>query len=207
HPVITANTIVANADYSKIIAAKFKKYNYEVFTPTIKGNPRTAAASETTEEGTGRNMFFPKIHGREHLQVSAWLTALQRGNKLVLEAFRQGTFIIPDSSHSDKRRQDFRAAFDIRSEQELVQAKESLTEGLRLFEQLFEYRSDSFIAPCYTWSRELESVLYKMDVTLLQGLAFQQEPVNENRSHRRRYHYLGKRNKWNQSYSVRNVFF
>lgn len=207
HPVITANTIVANPVFSKIRASKFKKYHYELFTETLKRNPRTASAFDMWEEGMGKNIFFPQFHGREHLQVSAWLTALQRGNKQVLEAFRQGTFIIPDSSHSDKRRQDFRAAFDIRSEQELVQAKESLTEGLRLFEQLFEYRSDSFIAPCYTWSRELESVLYKMDVTLLQGLAFQQEPVNENRSHRRRYHYLGKRNKWNQSYSVRNVFF
>lgn len=33
---------------------------------------------------------------------------------------------------------------------------EAAADGLRMFEQLFGYRSRTFIAPCYTWPASLE---------------------------------------------------
>jgi hypothetical protein len=207
HPVITANSVMANPDFAKIQASNFLEYHYERFTDTLKKNKQTASSFDLWEEGISKNIFLPQFHGREHLQIQDWLQSLQEGDKEVREAFRFGAFGIPVSGQSMGKRKDFRAAFDCNSEEELRVIKKIIEEGLDLFEEIFHYRSHSFIAPCYTWSRNVESTLSSSEVSLLQGIAFQKEPVLGQNRYKKRFNYLGKKNKWGQHYIVRNVFF
>ena len=207
HPVITANTIMGNPDFSKIEASNFKEYHYELFTDTLKRSERTRSSFDLWKEGISKNIFFPQFHGREHLHVGNWMSALQSENQQVLKAFRLGTYSIPVANQLNSKRNDFRAAFDGNSDEELREIGKSVQEGLRLFEEKFRYPSDTIIAPCYTWHSKMEEMLFEMEVSLLQGIAFQQEPVLGENSYKRKYNYLGKKNRWGQQYSVRNVFF
>jgi hypothetical protein len=207
HPVITANTIMANPDFSKIKSSSFKEYHYELFTDTLRNNRRTESSFDLWREGIAKNIFFPQFHGREHLHIRDWMTALQRGNKQLLRAFELGTYSIPVEERINKRRNDLRAAFDSDTDEELREIKKYVEDGLGLFEELFKFRSYSIIAPCYTWPKQLEEKLFEMGISLLQGIAFQQEPVYGNDCYKKRYNYLGKKNSAGQYYSVRNVFF
>ena len=79
---------------------------------------------------------------------------------------------------------------------------EAAAEGLRMFEQLFGYRSRTFIAPCYTWPANLEKTLRAEGVEALQGMIHQCLPGG---GHRR--HWFGSRNALGQTYLLRNCFF
>jgi hypothetical protein len=77
-----------------------------------------------------------------------------------------------------------------------------------LFEKIFGYRSISFIAPCYTWSNEINATLKDAGIQCFQGLWFQFEPVEGvDHKFRKVFHYTGQRNKLGQIYLVRNAAF
>ncbi|MDZ7693178.1 MAG: hypothetical protein U5K69_19000 [Balneolaceae bacterium] len=185
HPVITANTIVANPDYNKIRASNFQEYYYEKFTNTLSEKRETESSFDLWKEGISKKIFLPQFHGREHLHVSDWMNTLRSGNKQVHEAFNLGTYAIPISENLNRKRKDFRAAFDCSSEKQLEEIKGIIREGLNLFEEIFNYRAESIIAPCYIWMKELESTLYDLGITFIQGIALQTEPVFGRNSYRK----------------------
>ena len=58
---------------------------------------------------------------------------------------------------------------------------ESIASGLALFENLFGYKSESFIANNFIWGAYLEKTLAKNGVKHLQGMKYQKLPrLNEN---------------------------
>lgn len=207
HPVITANSVVANPDFTKIRASNFEEYHYELFTDTLKRYKETESSFDLWEEGMSKQIFFPQFHGREHLHVRSWMGALQLRNKQVLEAFKLGAFGVPITDKLNRKRNDYRAAFDSSSEEELGEIITIVSDGLDLFEKIFNYRSLSIIAPCYTWNKKIESSLHQMGISLFQGIMFQKESVIDRSQYKKRYNYLGKKNKFGQYYSVRNLFF
>lgn len=96
---------------------------------------------------------------------------------------------------------------DFNTPDDLIKMKESLTEGLNIFENIFGYRSKSFIPPCYTWNSEIEKVLHQQDVMYIQGLVVQSIPTGSFGNYKKKYHYLGKRNQFGQCFLIRNAFF
>lgn len=66
HPVITANCAVANPDFDKIRASEYREYFYEPFTETLKRYPQHERSFELWQQGIGKRIFFPQLHGREH---------------------------------------------------------------------------------------------------------------------------------------------
>ena len=57
HPVITANTIVANPDFDKIRDSNYQQYFYEPFTETIK--QYSNSSFELWKQGMELNIFYP----------------------------------------------------------------------------------------------------------------------------------------------------
>ena len=76
HPIITANTIVANPDFDKIKISNFSKYEFETFDKTIKKLSDGEQILKLWEEGITNKIFNPQLHGREHLHVQLWLEEL-----------------------------------------------------------------------------------------------------------------------------------
>jgi hypothetical protein len=136
------------------------------------------------------------------------MKALQHDSKESHFAFDLGMFGIISEGSKDKR-SSYLAALDFDSEYEFGNLKIILEEGLNLFEQSYGFRSNSFIAPCYTWSRSLEPVLSDLGIKYLKGNLIQAEPDHSNGEIKfhRLYHYIGQANKLGQYYLIRNCEF
>ena len=199
--VITANTIIANPDYEKIKNTKFETYHYELFTKTLEHYPSHNQVINLYQEGIKNRIFHPQFHGREHLQVNRWMKALQSGRSELMFTFENGT------TFSGKDDYNFMEAFDWDKPEEVNEHKEIIFDGLRIFKEIFGYNSKSFIAPCTTWSPEIEQGMIQQGVEYIQGSLFQSIPRGGFENYKRKLHILGEKNKYGQLFLIRNCAF
>jgi len=79
---------------------------------------------------------------------------------------------------------------------------------LNQFERLFVYKSISFTAPRYTSTPKIESLLSSCGIKYIQGRTYQSIPVGDKiNSFKNVINYTGKKNKFNQIYLARNIYF
>jgi hypothetical protein len=99
-------------------------------------------------------------------------------------------------------------AFGLNNSEDSTGLNTILKEGLEIFQNLWGYKSNSIIAPCYIWHEENEKFMFENGVRLIQGM-FSQNTYNSIKDkYERTYHYLGeKNNKTKITYSIRNVNF
>lgn len=87
----TAVSLVANPDFQKIKESQFQNYYFEPFTTTLN-RYGYEDSFPIWKKGLDENIFIPKFHGREHLNVMAWMRALQANDKSTMMAFNQGVW-------------------------------------------------------------------------------------------------------------------
>ena len=203
HPVITAVTIVANPDFRRIKESDFQEYYYEPFTETLKKFPGCEQSFEFWRKGMENHIFIPQMHGREHLNVTAWMKALREGDKHTLLAFEEGvTGFVP----SMYPKVYYQAAFLPGEPHETDLHKQIIIEGLTLFEQLFGYKAKYFVPPNGPFNNTLNSVLVENGITCRSSAKIQNEPLG-NGKYRKVIHWLGQRDKSGLKYITRNCFF
>lgn len=198
HPIITANTIVGNPDFDKIEHDNYLNYYYEPFTETLKRYPNRDF--KMWREGMREKLFYPQLHGREHLNIGRWMRIIQSRSKETMISFENRMFGISTSISKENRR-SYMAALDYEPGDEHI-AIRSIVEGYDLFNKIFKYKSDSFIGPNYYWDANIESQLSQKGIKYLQGGFSQNLPGGK-----KKYHFLGEKNKYDQIYLVRNVIF
>lgn len=205
--VFTANTIVANPDFEKIRESNFSHYYYEPFTQTLKKYPKHSRSFQIWQEGISADLFKPQFHGREHVNVPRWMKALRNNTGNMILAFENQMFDLSDSGNTISENSFMDAlAFNTQSEFEYIES--ALEEGAKLFEQLFGYKSESFIASCYIWDSKQEDVLKNQGIKYLQSGRYQNCPIPDNvNRYKRKLHFTGEKNANNQIYLVRNCFF
>jgi hypothetical protein len=206
--IITACTVMTNPDFNKIRESKFNEYHFELLTETMERYHPGKTPFPIWLDGIKEGVFFPQFHGREHMNVNLWLDLLRNNtcqSRLVFDAgvFSQ-IFHLPN---------DFRnhvlATYNYKFKSEREFLKESIREGLTIFENIFGYRSLSAIAPCYTWDNFIENCFAENGIKFIQSSPFQHLTTYEvlNTHKKGNYHYLGERNHLGQMYLVRNAFF
>ena len=201
-PVITANTIVANPDFERIYKSNFEEYFYELFTDTLNRYYPNEDVVSVWKEGINSRLFYPQFHGREHLNVQMWLALLKKGDKNVREAFSKNNYsLILDDSVTKK----LLHAYNITSETQKDFVKESISDGLRIFHNIFGFKSETTIAPSFTWDGFLEEAFYENGIRCLQGSFVQSCSLLYKRKKIR--HYIGEKNKLAQIYLTRNASF
>jgi hypothetical protein len=200
-PSITANCVVGNPDFQKIRQSDFQEYFYEPVTETLKRYPGRENVEALWKEGNKLGVFHPQFHAREHVNVIRWMNALRERTPEIMFTFDNETTFSGNGDYN------FMEVLDYNSPADLLTMKESLSEGLDLFEKMFGYRSLSFIPPCYTWNSDVEEVLHKKGVRYIQGLIVQSIPTGTFGNYRRKIHFLGSRNNYGQYFLVRNAFF
>lgn len=207
-PVITANVVLANPDFDKIKEDNYEKYHYKLVSNTLCANNGGRKILDLWKEALSEKYFFPQLHGREHLNVSHWLQALRENDYETQLAFNHGVFGHP-SKWAQTHNTHFLSALEYFTEQELSVAVKSVEEGVQLFEELLGYKPASFIASRYIWDQHIEEVLKNNEVNLIQGTMIQLLPYLNRTSvkHKKKYHYLGQKNKLGQRYITRNCFF
>lgn len=202
YPVITANTVVANPDFEKIKASAFTRYFFEPFTNTLDRYPRSSKVYKYYIEGIENGIFIPQFHGREHVNVPYWLNLLKTETPFQKafdeEMWGLSTDIYPHLVGS------IQATYDC----DLETARKSITQGLQLFENLFGYKSKSFIPNNFILSEELFDTSKSSGVEHFQGMKYQLLPLEAKASKRKKIRrFTGQKNKYRQTFGVRNCSF
>ncbi len=207
HPMITANCVMANPDFDKIRESAFTTFFYEPFQTTMEQHPDCEKSLDGWREGMKQNLFFPQFHCREHVNAGRWLERLQRGEKTTMTAFDNRIVNLAGAGNVQKPYLDMQA-FNHQTSAQLDFMRESIADGLRMFEHCFGYRSRSFIAPSYVWSAAAENVFAQNKVEFIQGVRAQRLPsFNLIGGLKKKRHWLGQKNKHTQRYLLRNCHF
>lgn len=204
YPVFTINNIVANPDFREIEKNDFKDYTYEPFTKTYENYPNHDHAFAYLKQGIEANLLKPQLHGREHINVAKWLTLLRDGDDLLLKCFKYSMYGLPDALFPNDRRGLQRAL--VNNNMDSNYTCTILGEATDLFENIWEYRPNSFIAPNYFWDDMVEDCLSKNGLEYLQGQRAQ-ILTNHAGTFYTKYHFTGQRNKFGQIYLIRNCYF
>ncbi len=202
HPVITANTVVANPNFEKIRDSKFNDYYYESFKETLQRYPNHDRVFEYYNQGIKEKIFFPQFHGREHVNIGMWLDLLKTDNRFQI-AFENNLWGLSNDVFPNLPK-SIQATFDSLNDQFL---SNSIVDGLNLFEKLFGFRSKSFIANNFIWNSTLNNTLFSNGVDFLQGMKYQILPRINNDKRKLIRHYLGEKNNLGQFYLIRNCSF
>lgn len=202
--VITANTIVANPDFDKIRASGFDEYKFELFPVSIHRWTSRGNILDSIKEGIEAGVYYPQLHGREHLQVERWMSALRQGSEETLAAFNFHVFGVGTNVTSEVRR-SYLAAFDYETEAAVLPMAGIVKEAADLFFSMFGYRSKSFIPPNYVWDSALGAELKDTGISYMQGLRFFSRP-HGSRSLKSVRH-IGGLEDTDQLQIVRNCFF
>ena len=204
HAKITANCILANPVFQKIKDSDYTEYHYEVFTETLEKYDSHSNAFLLWQKGMECNIFHPQYHGREHLNVPMWLNSLKKNHKGVRDSFEEGVFSMILDENEDQRKHVL-SAYNYKNREDIEFIEKSFQDGLKIFEDLFGYKSKSMIAPCYVWDEVVENIAFKNDIKYIQGNVFQAYPSFNKKKGKR--HFMGERNQNNQIYLIRNCYF
>lgn len=206
-PVFTLNNIVANPDFEKIKKDDFQRYSYVPFTETSSPLGDSSKLISAYKEGIAEQVFDVQFHGREHVNINRWITALQNGDKRFKDAYLYGMYTIPSTKIISGRR-DYLDSMGRAYENEFQSEESILESGIRLFEKIWGKTPTSFIATCYVWDTAIEVTLANLGIKSIQGTHVQRIPKpGLNLKIKKRYHYMGQRNRWGQRYLVRNAHF
>lgn len=204
HPVITANCVVANPDFEKIKENNFENYYYELITETFKRYPKHANNFEIWKKAQAEKLFFPQYHAREHLNVSKFMNALNNQDKDVLFGFENR---MPGSIRKGQTRNGnyFVEATNFNSASDKDIKLQIYVDGLRIFSNLFGYKSKSVIPTNYIWASDFDRIIYLEGVRYLQGAGKMKSPSFEDYNYQHRV--LGNLNEDGMINLVRNCGF
>ena len=205
---LTANVCTANPNFSAIKKSNFQNFYYEPFNKTLENYSKEENLFSLWNEGINNKVFFPQLHGREHVNASAWLSELRDGNKDLLKAFEVNAFGIPYNSQKFNRRKNLQAALDRYEILDEHKFQENwIRESAEIFQENFGYYSNTFIAPAYIWNNDICQQLIKSHINTVQGISIQYSPFNKlNFKYIPHLRYTGQK-KLNLKYLVRNIFF
>jgi len=202
HPVITANMLMANPDFRRIEESGFQNYYYEPISNTYTRYFGNLKVLDLIKQGLDEGLFMPQSHGREHFNIAQWMRGLRLGDEDLMTAFRFGMCGIAPKAHPEKGNMLMNALWAEITE-EMEEVNRAVADGLRMFEQLFGYKSRTFVAPCYLWNEQIECVLAEYGVQLIQTASMSKQLD----SYQRRFFYSGQRNNLGLVYSIRNCKF
>ena len=203
---MTLNCCVANPDFERIKKHDYQKYFYELFTETLKRYPNHDRSFALWKEGMAHGVFSPQFHGREHLNPQKWMRWLQENKASVMTAFEENCYAV--SVIEEGKSESCLAAYNIESVEECDAVRQSIQEGMEIFEKLFGFRSTSMIAPCYTWDNYIEEEVALNGIICIQG-GYIQRHSDWQRSLGKRVtgHFFGEKNHLGQCYTLRNCSF
>lgn len=201
--LFTPVCIMANPDFNKIEASGFQDYFYEPFTETLKRTPGCENSFNLWKEGIEKKLFVPELHGREHLNVPAWMGALRSGDKQALLAFKEGVWgFIPESFPAVS----YLAAFQLADPGEIEYQKKIIQEAAQLFEELLAYKALFFVPPNGVFNNSLNQTLAENGIQFRSGSKIQIETLGRGQT-KKRLHYHGQKDKYGIRYIIRNCVF
>jgi hypothetical protein len=206
HPVFSANFLVANPDFEKIKENNFSGYEFiDLRQSYQKYNGSEAKTFKLIEQGITNKIFVPQFHGKEHLHPLRWMKCLAISKK-ELKAFELDC--IPGIPFSKEYTEylPYMSAFDYSDFAERDLAHASARIGLQLFEDLFGYKSISFMPSQSVMGDDLFETLRSNGVDLSKAGA-RIPPTMINQHKKVKHDYWGYSNKHDIYFSRANANF
>lgn len=200
--VFTALALCANPDFDKIRHSGFQQYFYESLSDSYSRYGHTNMET-IWQQGIKQGLMFPEFHGREHLNVAAWMRALQNKDPETRLAFDHGYWGF-NNKHAFGLM--FQAAFDLEKPEDLKIQHEIIESGLKLFSKEYKRAATVFVPPNGPINNELEATAATGGIQFVSSSKIQRE-VFGNGITKTRFHYPGQKNKYGQHYLTRNAFF
>jgi hypothetical protein len=203
--VMTPFTNIANPDFSKIRDTHFSQYFCEPFTKTLIKYGRHKETFITWQKGFKLGIFIPEFHGREHISVTFWLQKLREGERKLMYAF-DNEFVSVPSDGLHWALQEFRSEFYFNNTNQIDFLKNSLTDGVKLFEEVFDYIPYAFVPANGIFHPCFESTLASTGVKYLNVNHF--NPVPDMKGNiKLKYYRTGKRTADGLTFYNRNSAF
>lgn len=199
---MTAVSLVANPNFEAIKEAGFQSYIFEPFTETLKKYQRERAF-ELWKQGIAEGIFIPEFHGREHLNVQAWMRALRNNEQQAMFGFEEGMWAVGRDNGS---KVFFQSAYDLEKKEDLLEQHVIVRSGLDLFEQLFGFKAQFFVPPNGPVNNALEQTAAKSGIKYISTSKKQVEVYGDGIT-KKHLHYLGQSTAFGQKYITRNVIF
>ena len=192
----TLNFATMNPDYDKIKKENYQQIYLESIKDSYQKGNNTQNVLQLVNDGTKEKVFLPQLHSREHFNSKFLLDDLKH-NKLVIDAFNLDIVGVSNDNY---------CALDTLNDNE-ENNKKLLTDAYKYFENIFGFKSRTFIAPCYVWNKYDEKVLADLGVEGLQSKIFQNLPKGRDK-YKKIFHKFGSVSKQtNLVYTARNCFF
>lgn len=202
HPIFTMNMVMANPDFNKIKENNFNEYFFEHVRDTYNEYDNSDKVLDLLKRGVDLGVVMPQSHGREHVNVLAWMDALRKQDEDAMCAFDFGMCGIFPRLQVEKGNQ-YQVAYKYKKNSDIDVIEKIVGEGLFLFDDYWGFKSKTFIAPCYTWDENIERKLCEGGVVLIQSSRSRRNTFDN----KVEYIYSGQHNNLGQVYSIRNTKF
>lgn len=204
HPIITAMCLMGNPDFEKIEQSGFESYFFQPLEETLNYYPNHSNVLSLWKKGRSERLFFPALHGREHLNVRRYLKLLQREDSGMRIALKNKSIGV--DSYLGKLFPNYLGALQPESLVELTELHNYLIEASSFFFKYNSYNPTCFIAPNREEPKELEDTLNKIGVKYLTRSKNRLYPIGDG-TFKKEINWLGKQNNHNQICIVRNCYF
>lgn len=167
-PIITTNFVTCNPDFEKIKSLNFDQYFNQKISVTYDAYSNSDRVLDLVLSATSSGLILPQFHGREHVNVEYWMSLLKNNDRIFRLAFEEGISglgreSVPNISKNIQATYDtFNTDF----------TSSSLEQGLNYFEEIFGFRSQSFIPNNFVLDFNLLPFLFSNGVKVSQGMKY-----------------------------------
>ena len=198
-PVFTLNFATANPDFNRCVPgnADVAHFGFEPIDKTYRTYDGDEGALDFVRLGCGETALHPQLHGREHLNATAWLA--DAATDPVVEYARGLRMVGLDDAF-------YNGIDALNSGNTLVGARGYLEDAIAIFKRLFGFAPRSFIPPCYVADKECELIAAELGIKTIQSSPKRNVPKG-NDSYSRRINVFGRSNVPGQCRLIRNVQF
>ena len=201
--MFTAFSLPVNIDFEKVIASGFSEYHYELLPDTFNKMAGYENTWELWKEGITEKLLFPQSHGGEHLNLVFFQDALNNKNEEVIACIKNHSYA---ALTLKQKNISYTGAFGFQKMNETEKLIPIALDGLAKFEEVFGFKAKHFTAPGVYAHHILEEALAKGGVEYIDTQIVKNEHQGDGK-YKRRYNYLGKKNKEGQRYILRNCVF
>lgn len=200
----SAFSLSANIDFEAVIESNYSKYYYELLPQTLQRLPGYEGTWDLWREGITNRLLVPQFHGREHFNLKFFNELLSSKNPELLACLENQSYA--GIKNKPFENISYMSAFSFEEFEENENHKQTITDGLNTFEQVFGYRATNFIAPGTSYHKCLEKTLFEGGIHYIDANLIDKEYQGEGK-YKLYFNYLGKKNSLGQIYLIRNSVF
>lgn len=198
-PVFTLNFATANPDFNRCVPgnADVAHFGFEPIDKTYRTYDGDEGVLDFVRLGCDETALHPQLHGREHLNATAWLT--DAATDPVVEYARGLRMVGLDDAF-------YNGIDALNNGNTLIDVHGYLEDAVAIFKRLFGFTPRSFIPPCYVANKECERIAAGLGIETIQSSPKRNVPKG-NDSYLKKINVFGHSDVPGQCRLIRNVQF